>query len=48
MSFDATKYRHWGHIPADQKTTGADGTRKVMVWDPKVGTVLVNWIGPEG
>jgi hypothetical protein len=40
--------RTWKTIPADQKTTTAEGVRMVLVWDDKVGTCLVPWVGPEG
>jgi hypothetical protein len=45
---DATKYADWNRINRDFKVVTEDGRRMVLVWDEKVGTVLVPWIGPEG
>lgn len=45
LTRDTRPYDAWHTIHPDLKTTDADGVRRVLVWDPKVGTCLVPWRG---
>lgn len=37
----------WSALPADRKLTKSDGSRWVLVWDAKLGTVLAPWGGAK-